>query len=384
MSRSFKIFCLGFTVLLSACKENTGDKALQTEDKGKLPASSQVEGVANAKQSSVQRVTLPLASRPYISVREILPETYAPTVQAPARVEFRSKALSTVGAVIAGRVGKIHVQPGDHVKAGMLMATLESPAAAQMRADIERAKDELQRAEDHVKRQEMMHKSGVGLEIERIEAEIRLKQERTEYQRSIQTAQLLGEGDGQSVSLLSPVDGVVLRVLTNLGAAVESGAVLFELGEPNALRIVADVFENELPLISPGASVKLQIDSSRETLTGKVDSVSATVQTDLRRAAVYIDIDNSKVKLKPGMFARATIQGAGPNRYVLPTTAVLIKGGKQTIVYVEVSDGVFEPRNVDVGQARESLVPVLAGIKEGDRVVVSGTLLLDSEAEMLL
>lgn len=367
-------------VLLTACKDTARDKTLHVEEKNK-PA---LAATGSDAQPMPLSITIPEASRAYISVREIQPETFSPTVQAPARIEFRSKALSTVGAVIAGRVGKIHVQAGDKVKAGMLLASLESPQAAQMRAEIARTEDELQRAEDHAKRQEMMFKSGVGLEVERMEADIQLKEARTDYQRSIQAAQLLGEGSGQTVPLLAPVDGVVLKVLTNLGAAVESGAVLFELGEPNALRIVADVFENELPLIFPGAKVSLQIDAAHETYSGKVTSVSATVQPDLRRAEVYIDLDNPGISLKPGMFARATIQGAGPNRFVLPTTSVLIKGGKQTVVYIEGKNGVFSARNVKVGQARENLVPILEGIQAGDRVVVSGTLLLDSEAEMLL
>jgi cobalt-zinc-cadmium efflux system membrane fusion protein len=84
------------------------------------------------------------------------------------------------------------------------------------------------------------------------------------------------------------------------------------------------------------------------------------------------------------MYARASIQAAGPRRIVLPTTAVLVKDGKQTIVYVETADGVFEPRNVMVGQAREGMTPVLEGLSGGERVVVSGALLLDAEAAMLL
>jgi membrane fusion protein, heavy metal efflux system len=98
-------------------------------------------------------------------VAAISPQTFTATVQAPSRVEFRAKALSTVGAVVSGRLGKINVQVGDPVKAGAPLATLESTEAAQMRSDVLRTKDELLRAEDHARRQEAMLKSGVGLEI---------------------------------------------------------------------------------------------------------------------------------------------------------------------------------------------------------------------------
>jgi cobalt-zinc-cadmium efflux system membrane fusion protein len=108
------------------------------------------------------------------------------------------------------------------------------------------------------------------------------------------------------------------------------------------------------------------------------------MQADLRRGAVYIELDNTNLQLKPGMFARAMIEVAGPKRIVLPTSAILIKDKNQTIVYIEVSDGVFEPRNVLIGQAHDGFVPVLEGLNAGERVVTSGTLLLDSEASMLL
>jgi len=329
-------------------------------------------------------ITIPSASRPYITVAVISPQTFTATVQAPSRVEFRAKALSTVGAVVSGRLGKIDVQVGDPVKAGAPLATLESTEAAQMRSDVLRTKDELQRAEDRARRQETMLKSGVGLEIERNEANIMLREARTDYERSVQAIELLGSGNAQSVVLRAPIDGVVLRVNASIGTAVEAGAVLFELGEPGALWIVADVFENDLPLIEKGAKVELQITTLSKPVTGHVAAVSAAMQADLRRGAVYIELDNANLLLKPGMFARAMIEVAGPKRIVLPTSAVLIKNQNQTIVYIETSDGVFEPRNVLIGQAHDGFVPVLEGLNAGERVVTSGTLLLDSEASMLL
>jgi len=335
----------------------------------------------NSKQNAI---SIPMESRSYITVAAVSPQTFAATVSAPARVEFRAKALSTVGAVVAGRLGKITVQVGDRVKAGAALATLESAEAAQMRADVARAKAEVQRAEDRAKRQAPMKRSGVGLEIERAEADVQLWQARADYERSVQAVRLLGDGVGQSVVLRTPIAGVVLRINASMGAAVDAGAVLFELGEPGALWIVADVFDNDLALIEKGAKATLQISALPGPVTGRVAAVSAAMQSDLRRGAVYIELDNTHVNLKPGMFASASIAAAGPRRIVLPTTAVLIKDKKQTVVYVETADGRFEPRNVTIGQGRDGWAPVLEGLGDGERVVTSGALLLDSQAAMLL
>lgn len=374
-------------LLLNACTEPTpgeADRERSSVVSVENVKSAQTEQSGSQSVGKQKTISIPLESRPYISVAVVSPQTFAATVQAPSRVEFRAKALSTVGAVVAGRLGKINVQVGDRVKAGTALATLESSEAAQMRADVARAKAELQRAEDRAKRQAIMQKSGVGLEIERAEADIQLRQARADYQRSVQAVRLLGEGADQSIVLRAPIDGVVLRANASIGAAVEAGSVLFELGEPGALWIVADVFDNDLALIEKGAKASIQISAFPAPITGHVAAVSAAMQTDLRRGAVYIELDDTHLILKPGMYAKASIEAAGPRRIVLPTTAVLIKDKKQTIVYLEIAEGQFEPRNVTVGQARDGQVPVLEGLGEGDRVVISGTLLLDSAAAMLL
>lgn len=374
-------------LLLCGCKEPATAEA---DLKQASAASIENVKLSRAEPSGLKNIdkqkaiSIPIESRPYITVAAVSPQAFSEKVSAPARVEFRSKALSTIGAVVAGRLGKINVQVGDRVKAGTALATLDSSEAAQMRADLARAKAELQRAEDRARRQEIMQKSGVGLEVERAEADIQLRQARADYERSAQAIRLLGNGAGQSIILYAPIDGVVLRINASVGAAVEAGSVIFDLGEPDQHWIVADVFDSDLPLIKKDAKVMLQISAFSEPVFGRVAAVSAAMQPDLRRGAVYIELDDEKLILKPGMFARASIEAAGPLRIVLPTTAVLIKDKKQTVVYVETADGRFEPRNIVIGKARDGEVPVLEGLGGGEHVVTSGTLLLDSEAAMLL
>jgi len=342
------------------------------------------ESVGSLSIDISKAISIPIESRPYITVTIVHMQTATVTVPAPARVEFHTKALSKVGTVVAGRLGRVNVQTGDRVKAGAVLATLESPAVAEMRADVIRAKAELQRAEDRAKRQATMQKSGVGLEIERVEANTLLQQAQADYQRSQQAVRVLGGGSDQSIFLRAPSDGVVLHVNASLGATVEAGAMLFELGEPGALRIVADVFDNDLPLIKVGAKATINFNGLTEPVLGHITEISAQMQSDLRRGSVYIELEKANSGIKPGMFAKALIDAAGPNRIVLPTTAVLIKDKTKTLVYKQVATGMFEPHNVVIGQARDGQVTILEGLSEGDQVVTSGTLLLDSAAAMLL
>ncbi|EIC31423.1 RND family efflux transporter, MFP subunit [Methylomicrobium album BG8] len=329
-------------------------------------------------------VTLRPESLPYITVREVQPETVASVVTAPARVDFRAQAISSVGTVVAGRVSKVFVQVGDKIKAGAPVVALASNDAVQIRADHTRAGTELARAQDHLNRQLEMQRAGVGLDIERMEAETQLKQARAEFERSRDFLRLLGDGRAGEVIVRAPVDSTVLKAHVATGAAVEAGALLLDLGEPSAAWIVADVFEKELLLVEKGAKAVIELASLQDPIQGHVVGESAAIQTELRRASVFIVADDPKIPLRPGMYARVSIEASAPSRIMLPASAVLIKDGRETVVYVEVGPGRFKARPIQIGQAREGLTPVLKGLSGGERVVVDGALLIDGEASMLL
>ena len=367
------------TILVSACSEQAVDQNARQQT-----PNAPIRETASTVEQQSGTISIPAESRPYISIATVTPQNFSAVVQAPSHVEFRTTALSNVSAVVAGRLKKVNVQVGDRVKAGMPIAVLESAEASKMRADVAQTKAELQRAEDRMRRQDMMQKSGVGLEVEHTEATIQLKEARADLMRSQQTLRMIGEGGDQSVVLRAAEDGVVLQIKASIGTAVEAGETIIEIGEPQSLWIVADVFDNDLPLIEKGAKATLQISALPEPVTGRVVAVSAAMQSDLRRGAVYIEFDNPNLVLKPGMFAKGLIEASGPHRIVLPATAVLIKDKKQTVVYVETADARFEPRQVLIGQARDGQVPIIDGLKDGERVVISGALLLDSAASMLL
>jgi cobalt-zinc-cadmium efflux system membrane fusion protein len=381
-------FLLLFTLVLSvACsKSDSTTPPVKSVDKNpsvQINPSVLKSVLLRSKIPGVEP-SLKISSCPYVKVEVIKSQASNLLIEAPARIEFKKKGLSTVGAVVAGRVNKVHVQVGDPVKVGTVLADLESPQVAEMRAEVSRAQAQLHHAQDQMRRQNLMRQTGVGLEIERTAANTQLQQAQVDYSRSVQAIHVLGIGAGSTLQLRAPIDGVVLKVSTEVGAAVEAGAALFELGKPNALRIVADVFGDDLAFIEKNAFVELTIPTLSKIITGHVTAVSTQMESDLRRASVYIDLDSDMTLVKVGMYGKVVIKAAAAQEILLPNEAVLIKDGDKTIVYVEESPNIFSPRKVEVGEIRDNLIPVLTGLKEGDRVVTSGALLLDSEAQMLL
>ncbi len=375
------VFPLAGALLLSFGLSGCGEHASGSPDDARASSDP-------ATQADVDRGPRVIRARPeslaHIRVETITPQRFASVISAPARVDFRAKAVSSAGTVVAGRVSKIYVQIGDRVKAGAPLATLASVEAAQMRADFDRAKAELEHAEDRYRRQLEMQRTGVGLDVERMEAQTRLSEARADFERSRDYLRLLGEGKAETVTVRAPADSTVLRSHTSAGAAVAAGAALFDLGEPSALWIVADVFEKDLLVVEKGAEVSVRFGSLQQPVPGRVVAESVALQAGMRRAEVFIEPTAAEPLLRPGMYARAYIQAAGPRHIVLPTSAVLIKDGRHNIVYVESAPGVFEERPVVVGPAREGMTPVLEGLAGGERVVTSGALLLDTEAALLL
>ena len=375
---------IGVALFCTACEKQLEDTSPQQSSVAPTQASPS-SGTNGLIPATARKIFRPRPeTRPYIVVALAKSESSASVVRAPGHIDFRQKAVSGVGAVVAGRVSKLYVQAGDQVRAGTSLVTLSSPDAAAARAKLRDAYAQLQSAEEMFKRQTEMLKRGVGLEMDRFKAEIELKEARTEFERATQAVTFLGEGTGETVNIKAPINGRVVHIKATVGAMVEPGETLMDLGNPASLWVVADVFDRDLLLVREGATALVEIASNPKPLSGRVAVIGTALEGELRRAPVFIEMYDQNISLRPGMYARVSISALSSDRITVPVAAVLIKDSKRTVVYVEDTDGNFENREVVVGQSIDGHVPIIQGLSLGERIVVSGALLLDAEAEQLL
>jgi cobalt-zinc-cadmium efflux system membrane fusion protein len=326
-------------------------------------------------------------SRPYVTVKTVGEDSSsAVTLRAPARVAFRDNAVSRVGAPIAARVMELSVRVGDYVKIGDSLATLASPDASSFHGELARSQVELSAARKSLERQTEMVNKGVGREYDRVSAEMEVRDVSERVRAAKRNVGLLGKSSGGTVIVTAQIEGTVLRRNATVGAQVDpNGEPLFEIGNPNDLRVVADVFQDDLSLVRDGAKVVVELASRSEPVHGTVSSVGVLLDTAVRRAPVYIDLgEEHRAGLKPGMFARANISASDVEGITIPVSAVLIKDGDRSIVYLERKDGAFERREVVVGHNFEDTVEIVSGLQLGDRVAVKGALLIDGAANQLL
>ena len=328
---------------------------------------------------------LPAVQKQFLTIETVGATQTADVIALPGRVTFRPQAQSAVGATAAGRVVAVLVQAGQVVKAGAPLLTIESADAGAARAARDQAVTRLAAAESVHKRHVEMVEKGVGVESERQEADAKLKEARTEHARAEQAVALLGAGHGSQISVRAPSNGVVMSIRVAAGATVAPGGeALLELGDPTQLQIVAQVAESDLARIAMGQEAEVELPALAARVAARVENISPRIDPESRRMQVYFALAKRVEGLRAGMLAQVSLRIGAEQGISLPVSAVLIKDGKRRVVYVERADGSFEAREVKTGHNRNGFVVVLEGLKAGEKVVVRGALLLDTQAEQLL
>lgn len=303
---------------------------------------------------------------------------------APAHVAFVEDRVASVSVPMAARVATVEAHVGDVVKAGDVLATLVSPDALRTRYEVAAAKTAHDVAAVEAQRHQNMVDKGVGVEVDLRAAQAKLRETSQELARAQGTAALLGTGGGDRIVLRAPRAGVVAERKAVVGAAVEPSSSLFTIGDPNAMNVIAEVFETDLPGISLGSAVQVDIPQLPKPLTGKVRHLGATLDKESRRASVVVALDQQNPELRSGMLARVGVQVSTAHEMLIPVTAVLIKDESRSVVYVKHENNVFEARTVTLGRPSRGMVPVISGLKTGEKIVVRGGLLLDGAAAQML
>lgn len=186
----------------------------------------------------------------------------------------------------------------------------------------------------------------------------------------------------ETLLLVSPMDGIVLRKHVWAGEYMERGADFYHIADLSSLWVDARLYELDLGLVRVGQETAITFEKgSEQELRGKVVFVSPTLDEETRTATARLEFPNADGKIKPGMFATAEISVDLGERLVVPSEAVLDSGTRQ-ILFVDKGEGLLEPREVTVGVKGNGLWEIVRGVSEGEPVVVNGNFLVDSESRL--
>ena len=183
------------------------------------------------------------------------------------------------------------------------------------------------------------------------------------------------------IDVVTPADGIVLSRGISPQQRFEKGTEFYRIADLSKVWILADVFSDEAQALRPGMRVPVTIRELAKTVSARVSDSPPLFDPSSRTLKLRLEADNPGMWLRPDMFVDVEFRTPAPAGISVPAQAIL-DSGMQKIVYVETSEGVFEPRTVELGTAFGSRVAVKRGLSEGDRVVTTGNFLIDSESRM--
>ena len=312
----------------------------------------------------------------------------------PATVQANENELAEVTTIIRGRVVKVHVDVGQDVKKGALLAMLHSVDLGMAEGDYLKAAARLHEAElAHARAKELYENKAVSLaELLRREAAMRTAQ--AEARETKNRLELLGVAQEEierldrertikaDVPLRAPFDGrVIMRNITR-GEVVETHQTFFTVANLTDVWVVGNVPEKDVRFIRKDQKVDVVLTAYPHAIfSGAITYIGDTLDPATRTMRLRVTAPNPDRLLKPEMFAVLRVYAASSSDELSVPIEAVQNGPAGTMVFVQRGTGEFEARTVTLGDEQGDLVQVLDGVRTGELVVTKGSFALKSEME---
>ena len=301
-----------------------------------------------------------------VRTAEVTTGTLAAAVEAVGTVAYNERDQAVVQARSNGFVEKLHVRaPLDPVRKHQPLAELYVPewVAAQ---------------EEYLSVRRM---TGT-----RLEALVDGARQRMRLVGMTEVQIRLVETTGKIHSRLTvsaPISGVVAELGAREGMAVMAGATLFRINGLDTVWVNAEVREAQASEVRPGNLVEARTSAlPGATFKGRVNAILPEVNPVTRTLKARVELANPNGKLVPGMFATVNFAPAARKEALLVPTEAVIRTGNRSVVIVAQGDGKFAPVDVEIGMESEGRTEIRNGLEAGQKIVVSGQFLIDSEASL--
>ncbi len=274
--------------------------------------------------------------------------TYSATVQAYATNNIMSQT--------AGRIRKINVEVGDYVTKGQVLAEMD-------RLQLEQLELQIQNDEIEYQRLKGLYESGGVSQSDFETAELGYKVRRSNYDNML-----------ENTILRTPITGFVTARNFDAGDMFSMSGPLFTVQQVVPVKLLVGISESEYTKIRKGDSVTLNVDAlPGRTFTGKVERLYPTINAATHTFNAEVHVGNSDRVLRPGMFARVTVNYGTNHRVVVPDQCIVKQEGTgQRFVYLLRDDNTVSFVPVGVGRHIGTEYEITEGLSDGDVVVLKG------------
>ena len=300
------------------------------------------------------------------------------TVRTVGAVAYDEQGLATVTTKIAGWVEQVYVDlTGTQVHQGDPLFELYSPELYNTQKDYLVALNDLQKAEA----------GGLDSAAELARNRLSLAKGRLElFDISAQQIEQLNQERelSKTMTITAQATGIVTHKNIVQGLHLKAGDPAYQIADLSTVWVIGKVFESDLPYISLGQEAQMQLDYlPGRVYSGRVTYIYPYLEPGAREVPVRMEFHNPGYDLKPGMYVTIELQSTIAEQAVLAPAMAIIDTGERKVAFVTKEAGKFEPRRVTTGvRTQTDELQILSGLAPGEKVVVSGQFLLDSESRL--
>ena len=273
-------------------------------------------------------------------------ETYSATVESDVKNNIAPNAPL--------RIERVLVDVGDVVRRGQVVVQLDASNLRQLKLQIDNMKVEYNRTS-------ALYEVGGASKAEYDNVKMQLDVLETQYRQLVQNTQLT-----------APISGVVTARNYDNGD-MYGGQPVLTIEQTNPVKLIVNISEVNYSKMHRGMPVDLELDAyPGEAFTGTVTIVYPSIDATTHTFPVEITINNQSQKVRPGMFARATVNFGDEQHVLVPDVAVVKQiGAGDRYVYVY-KDGKVSYNKVELGRQIGDKYEILSGVRDGDQVVTAG------------
>jgi len=364
---------LALSLALSACGGGKAGDAPPVAQK----AASQAEG--ERKEEGGLKLTPEEARSAGIKLETLAAQGFADAVTVTATIRPNQDRIARVAPRVEGRIVQVMASLGDNVKAGQVLAVLDSLVLGEAQSALQRAQSAQRVAQSDFKRAELLSADEIIPQRELLRARSALETAVADMRAAEDKLRLLGgvaAASGRAAStfpLTAPLAGTVVQKKATIGELGTASEPLFSVADLSTVWIEANLTEDKLARVQVGAPATVTVTAyPGERFAGRVTYVASMLDKDSRTTPARIEVPNKDRRLKPEMFASATIETGTTRAPALsvPSGAVTLLQGQPTVFVAE--GGGYEPRAIDPGEKVGGRTVVKAGLKAGEQVVAEG------------
>ncbi len=292
-------------------------------------------------------------AKPQVRIAKVTSEDIPQTETYTATVE--SDVKNDIAPNTPYRIEKIYVDVGDNVRQGQVVVQLDASNLQQLKLQVENQKIEFSRTSQ-------LYQVGGASKAEYDNAKLQLDVLSTQLKQLMQNTQLT-----------APISGVVTARNYDSGDMYNQGQPVLTIEQTNPVKVMVNISEVYYKQVFKGMPVDIELDAYEgETFYGKVTIVYPTVDQSTHTFPVEVTINNSSQKVRPGMFARATVNFGDKNHVLVPDEALVKQiGAGDRYVYVY-KGGKVSYNKVELGKHIGDKYEILSGVNPGDDVVIAG------------